>query len=102
MADDAHDALPRLTLLLAQRARELRDDEQLVRLATLAEAATANLPPSAAAGENVGDDAAGFLREHAREAELGRTAALQVLARRAQQILAGSVDDAKPERRVES
>ena len=70
MADDAHDALPRLALFLAQRARELRDDEQLVRLAALAEAAAANLPPSAAAGKYVRDDAAGFLREHAAEAEL--------------------------------
>src|SRR5689334_8174814 len=101
MADDAHDALPRLALFLAQRARELRDDEQLVRLTALAEAAAANLPSPAAAGEHVRDDAARLLGEHAREAQLGRTAALQILAARTQQVLAGLIDDAKPKRHVE-
>ena len=94
MADDAHDALPRLALFLAQSARQLRDHEQLVRLTALAEAAAPNLPPPAAAGKYVRDDAAGLLREHARETELRCAAPLQILAGRAQQVLTGSIDDA--------
>ncbi len=47
------------------------------------------------------DDAPRFLGEHSGEAELGRAAALQRLARSAQQVLAGLVDDAQPQRHVE-
>ena len=44
VADHAHEPLPRLPLLLAQRPAEIRDHEQLVRLAAFAETAAPDLP----------------------------------------------------------
>ena len=101
VTDDAHEALPRLPLFLAQRAAELRDHEQLVRLAAFAEAAAANFPAAAAAGKHVRDDAARGLGEHRGEPELRRAAALQGFDRAAEQRLAGAVDHTQAQRRVE-
>ena len=56
MAQHAHEALPCLALLLAQRAAHVGEDEQLVGESPLPEAGAANLPAAHAARERqVGD-----------------------------------------------
>jgi hypothetical protein len=51
VADDANQPAPRLTLLLAQRLREVGQRHELVRRAALPELRAPDLPPAHAAGE---------------------------------------------------
>ena len=51
MGEHADQPPPRLPFFLAQGAAHVREHEQLVRQAALAEGAAADLPPPAPAGE---------------------------------------------------
>ena len=93
MADDADEPPPRLALLVAKRAAEIRDHEELVGPAALAEAPPPNLPPAGAAGKDPPDDASRGFIEQRLEPELGGVTADELAALTREQCLAGTVDE---------
>src|SRR5581483_3664212 len=72
VAEHADDALPRLQLLLAQRAAEVGDDDEVVRAAALAKFAAPHAPAADGAGKREVQQARGVALERFGQAELGR------------------------------
>jgi hypothetical protein len=101
VADHADQALPGLALLVAQRAAHVRENDELHRLAALAEAAAAHVEAAGRAGEGGVHDAGRLARDQAREPERLGVPADQPLGRSAEQPLAGAVQQLERERAVE-
>ena len=93
MADDANQALPRLTFFFPQRLTEVGEHEQLVRTAALTKAAAPDFPTADAARKCGVDDARRLAGQAFVEVELGRAASQQALGRLAQQASAGAVHE---------
>ena len=83
VADDADQALEGLALFFAQRLAQVRQHEQLVRAAALAERAAPDFPAADAAGKRGVDDARRFALEAVLQPELLGAAAERALRRSA-------------------
>src|SRR5688500_7249578 len=93
VAEDLHESLPGLPLLLAKRASEVGEDDELLRKAALKERPSADLPSPGAAGEGDVDDPRCVAGETAGQSQrIGRLSD-QSLRRDAQQALAALVDE---------
>ena len=93
MAEHAHETLPRLQLLFAQRLAHVGEHEQLVRTSVLPERAAAHLPPAAPAGKRRIERARRLAFETCRpDRALGGIEPEQPLHGLAEQSLAGAID----------
>ncbi len=94
MPHDANQALPGLALLLAERPREIGEDEEMVDASLLPEAASLHAPPARPARKQEIERGA-VVAQRPREAELRCAPAEELLGGPRQQALAGAVDEAK-------
>ena len=101
MPEDPQEALPGQTLLLAQRATEVRHDQQAVRHALVAKARAPHEPAAGAAGQSDLGGLGGLAIQQRVEAELRGIAAEELLGVPAEEALAGAVDDLQPPAAVE-
>ncbi len=95
VAEDAHETLPRVQFLLAQRAAEVRDHEQGVRAAVFAKLTAAHSPASAAAGKRGGEQARRLAFEAIGEADILGGAAEDFFCRLIEETLRGGVGEAE-------
>ena len=91
--DDANQALPRLSLFLAQRLAQIGEHQQLVRPPALPEQASPDFPPAHAAGKRRGDDARRLAAQALVEIEFGRAPPEEPLRRLTQETRAGAVHE---------
>src|SRR5205807_6100571 len=102
VSEHTHDALPSFQFFLAKRLAQVRDDEELVRHAALAETAAAHAPAaqdSAVAGKRLRKRVRRAAVAHAQavvEAQLLRRAQQRALQREREQTLARAVDETEP------
>ncbi len=85
VAQHLHQALPCLTLLLAQRAGEVGEDHQVVREAAFPEHAASQFPAAALAGEGVLHEPRRFALEALLQSQVARRLPDQLLGRPPQQ-----------------
>src|SRR5215211_4805416 len=95
MSEDAHEALPRFTLLVPQGPAEIGQDDQLMGQPSLAKSSTAHAPAAEATGQRDLHGARRFAMETVRQPEFGSGAGQQLFAGTCQQAFAGAVDEAE-------
>ena len=95
MAEHANEALPGLALFIAQRAAQIRDDEQLVREPCFAKISAMNFPAAGFSGKRDLLDARRVAGEAFGKAELARVSSEKALFRLIQNALAGAIHEAK-------
>jgi hypothetical protein len=101
VADDADQPLPRLAFLVAQRAADVGEHQELMGPAALPERRAPHFPAARRAGKRDILDPGRLAREAGPQTELVGGAAEQLLGRLRQQPLAGAIDQTQRVRAVE-